>query len=110
MAIETYEQAVGFWKSRVNYEQSGMPQDLRVLKLDRMRLLLQLLDNPQNRFKIIHVAGSKGKGSTSAMLTSILQSAGYRTGLYTSPHLIHVEERIQIDGKPISQAALIGCM
>jgi dihydrofolate synthase/folylpolyglutamate synthase len=110
MAIETYEQAVAFWKSRVNYEQSGMPQDLRVLKLDRMRLLLRLLDNPQNRFKIIHVTGTKGKGSTSAMLASILQAAGYRTGLYTSPHLVQTEERVQINGQPIPQTELIQCM
>lgn len=110
MAIETYEQAVGFWRSRVNYEQSGMPQDLRVLRLDRMRLLLRLLDNPQNRFKIIHVTGTKGKGSTSAMLASILQAAGYPTGLYTSPHLVHVEERIQVNGASIPKAALIECM
>src|SRR5262249_47675872 len=75
-----------------------LPADL---KLDRMRVLLDRLGNPQDRLRILHVAGSKGKGSTSAMLASILRHAGYRTGLFTSPHLCSVEERIQVDGQPI---------
>jgi dihydrofolate synthase/folylpolyglutamate synthase len=110
MAIETYQQAVEFWNSRVNYEKAGMPQDLGALKLDRMRMLIGLLGNPHQKYKIIHVAGTKGKGSTSAMLASILQAGGFRTGLYTSPHLVDVEERVQIDGRPISQAELTSCM
>ena len=60
------------------------------------------LGNPQQRLRIIHVAGSKGKGSTSAMLAAILRRAGYRTGLFTSPHLCRVEERFQVDGAPIT--------
>lgn len=59
------------------------------------------LDNPENSFKSIHVAGTNGKGSTSHMLASIFQEAGYKTGLYTSPHLIDFRERIKIDGKLI---------
>jgi dihydrofolate synthase/folylpolyglutamate synthase len=95
----TYDEAIHFWFSRVNYERvSPDPNDL---KLDRMRVLLALLDNPQDRLRIIHVAGSKGKGSTSAMLASILQKAGYRTGLFTSPHLCRIEERVQVNGQPI---------
>ena len=95
----TYEQALAFWFGRINYEQrSPRASDL---KLDRMRALLQLLGDPQERLQILHMAGSKGKGSTSAMLAAILRQAGYRTGLFTSPHLSHVEERIQIDGTPI---------
>ncbi len=110
MGIETYEQAVSFWNSRINYEKAGMPQDIRVLKLDRMRLLLRLLENPHEQFKIIHVTGTKGKGSTSTILASILKAAGYRTGLYTSPHLIEVEERVQIDGVYITKVELTSCM
>ena len=67
-----------------------------------MRTLIARLGNPQQRLRIIHVAGSKGKGSTSAMLAAILRHAGYRTGLFTSPHLCHVEERFQVDGKAIT--------
>jgi dihydrofolate synthase/folylpolyglutamate synthase len=110
MAIETYEQAVAFWNSRINYEKAGMPQDLHALRLDRMRLLMRLLGNPQEQYQIIHVTGTKGKGSTSAMMASILQAGGFRTGLYTSPHLVAVEERIQIDQQAISQEALTACM
>jgi dihydrofolate synthase/folylpolyglutamate synthase len=96
MPIETYEQAVAFWNSRINYEKIGMPQDVRLLKLDRMRALLEALGNPHLAYRTIHVTGTKGKGSTATMIASVLQAAGYRTGLYTSPHLVHVEERVQV--------------
>ena len=65
--------------------------------------LCEVLGNPQSTFKTIHVAGTNGKGSTSHMLASILQSSGYKTGLYTSPHLKNFTERIRIDGKPVNQ-------
>jgi dihydrofolate synthase/folylpolyglutamate synthase len=95
-----HDEARHFWFARVNYEQrSPRPDDL---KLDRMRALLELLGNPHQRLKIIHVAGSKGKGSTSAMLAAIARRSGYRTGLFTSPHLVQVEERFQIDDRPIA--------
>src|SRR5262249_16306625 len=61
---------------------------------------------PHDKLRIVHIAGSKGKGSTSAMLGSILQHAGYRVGLFTSPHLVAVEERIQVDRQPIAQDEL----
>ncbi len=110
MPIESYEQALDFWYARINYEQRGMPADVRELKLDRMRSLLDRLDNPQDRLRIVHVAGSKGKGSTAAMLASILTRAGRRTGLFTSPHLTCVEERCQIDGLAVSEAELTTLM
>jgi dihydrofolate synthase/folylpolyglutamate synthase len=75
-----------------------------------MRALLDLLGNPHERVRLIHVAGSKGKGSTSAMLAAILRRAGYRTGLFTSPHLSRVEERFQIDGQPILPETLTALM
>jgi dihydrofolate synthase/folylpolyglutamate synthase len=106
MPIETYAQALDFWFSRINYEQRGMPGDLRALKLDRMRWLLEHLGNPHLGYPIIHITGTKGKGSTAAMLDRILRAAGYRTGLFTSPHLVQVEERVQVDGRPISPADL----
>jgi dihydrofolate synthase/folylpolyglutamate synthase len=100
----TYDEALAFWYSRINYEQrQPAPSDL---KLDRMRALLRLLGDPHESLRIVHVAGSKGKGSTSAMLSAILRQAGYRTGLFTSPHLCRVEERFQIDGQAIAAAEL----
>ena len=95
-----YDRALQFWYGRTNFEyKSPLPNEL---KLERMRALLDRLGNPERRVRIIHVAGSKGKGSTSAMLDSILHHAGYRVGLFTSPHLSAVEERIQVDRRPIS--------
>ncbi len=75
--------------------------------LTNTRRLLNALGNPHLDFKVIHIAGTNGKGSTAAMIASILKSAGYKAGLYTSPHLIHLSERIQINGNPISKADLI---
>ena len=64
------------------------------------------LDNPQNKFKSIHVGGTNGKGSTSHMLSSILQESGYKVGLYTSPHLVDFRERIKINGEMISKESV----
>ncbi len=73
--------------------------------LERITALLEELGNPQRMGRFVHVAGTNGKGSTSAMIESGLRHAGLRTGLYTSPHLIEATERIQIGGAPISQEA-----
>src|ERR1051325_11730113 len=70
--------------------------------LDQMRVLASALGHPERRFASVLIAGTNGKGSTAATLASILQCAGYRTGLYTSPHLVRVNERIRLDGEPIS--------
>ncbi len=78
----------------------------RKFDLAHMRTLLHALGDPQLRFPSVLIAGTNGKGSTAATLASILQSAGHRTGLYTSPHLEQPHERIRIDGLPISDAAL----
>ena len=72
--------------------------------LKHMRVLAEALGSPQTRFPSVLIAGTNGKGSTAATLASILQTAGYRTGLYTSPHLVRINERIRIDGEPISDA------
>ncbi len=69
--------------------------------------LCQRLDNPQNKFKSVHIGGTNGKGSTSHMLAAILQTAGYKTGLYTSPHLKDFRERIRINGEMIGEQTVI---
>lgn len=70
--------------------------------LAHMRVLLKALENPERRFPSVLIAGTNGKGSTAAVLASILKASGLRTGLYTSPHLIRINERIRIDGRPIA--------
>src|SRR5579864_5615517 len=80
----------------------GAPR--RKFDLAHMRVLAAALGNPQTTFPSILIAGTNGKGSTAATLASILTAAGYRTGLYTSPHLSEINERIQINHEPISNA------
>lgn len=100
----TYEEALAWWFGRINYEvRAATPRDL---KLERMRAVLRRLGNPQDRLRLVHVTGTKGKGSTCAMLASVVQAAGYRVGLFTSPHLEHVSERVQVNGVPISAPEL----
>ena len=76
------------------------------LGLDRMAELLRRLGNPEKQLKFVHVAGTNGKGSTAALLDACLRQAGYRVGLYTSPHLVRYNERFQVNGQPISDTAL----
>lgn len=71
--------------------------------LDRIRAASERIGNPQNGFPSIHVAGTNGKGSTCAFIEGILRSAGYTTGLFTSPHIVHFEERFRINGKPVEE-------
>jgi dihydrofolate synthase/folylpolyglutamate synthase len=79
-----------------------------VLGLERMHEALEELGHPELRQRVVQVAGTNGKGSTSAFLDSILRAAGHRVGLYTSPHLVRVNERIQVGGSPIDDATLGG--
>ena len=74
----------------------------RKFNLEQMRILTAALGHPELQFRSVLIAGTNGKGSTAAMLANIVKTAGYRVGLYTSPHLSRVNERIQIDGVPIS--------
>jgi dihydrofolate synthase/folylpolyglutamate synthase len=77
------------------------------LGLDNTIRLLSLLDNPQNYFQSIHVAGTNGKGSTSVIIASILQAAGFRTGLFTSPHLVSFTERIRVNNEEITEGEVV---
>ena len=77
------------------------------LELENSITLMEIMGNPQSKFRTVHVAGTNGKGSTSACIASMLQTAGYRVGLYTSPHLVSFTERIRINGVPIPEAAVV---
>ena len=100
--------ALEFLWSRIDYERtSSVPYTGRSFKLDRMRQMLAMLGDPQAKQKIVHIGGTKGKGSTAAMISTILAAAGFRTGTYSSPHLHCLEERMAIDGQPCSAQDLI---
>jgi dihydrofolate synthase/folylpolyglutamate synthase len=99
--------ALDWLKGRINYEHTAVPYQSRQLKLDRMRQLLTRLGQPDVGMKIFHVAGTKGKGSTSAMIAAMLTAAGYRTGFFSSPHLERIEERFMVDGQPCTSEELV---
>src|ERR1700712_2693361 len=101
------------YSQTLNYLYTQLPMFTRVgssaykADLDNTLELCELLDNPQHKFKSVHVGGTNGKGSTSHMLAAILQTAGYKTGLYTSPHLRDFRERIRINGEMIAEQDVI---
>jgi dihydrofolate synthase / folylpolyglutamate synthase len=104
----TYNQALDYLYSFIDYSLKKSSELAKAhFELGRMRELMAWLGNPQDTYPIIHVAGTKGKGSTSALAATALSAAGYTTGLYTSPHLQDYVERIQIDGQSISHAQLV---
>jgi len=108
MATGGRRAAIDWLLSRINYERTLVaPYNERQLKLDRMRTLLVRLGQPDCSLKIVHVAGTKGKGSTSAMIAAMLTAAGYRMGVFSSPHLERIEERFAVDGEPCSEAELV---
>jgi len=109
MDTETaYNQALDYLYSFVDYSLKKSSELAKAdFNLERMRVLMGLLGNPEQKYPSLHVAGTKGKGSTCALMASALTAAGYKTGLYTSPHLQDYVERIQIDGQPVSHGQLV---
>ena len=100
----TYPQATSYLESLIDYERTPAgAAAARLWNLDRMRAMLHAVGDPHLGLRCLHIAGTKGKGSTAAFAASILTAAGLRTGLYTSPHLILVRERIRINGEMISE-------
>ncbi|MBL0926973.1 MAG: bifunctional folylpolyglutamate synthase/dihydrofolate synthase [Phycisphaerales bacterium] len=98
-----YAAAVEYLYGRTNVEAMRASRvDPKIFKLDRMRAIMEALHDPQADFKTVHVAGTNGKGSTVAMVTSCLRACGYTVGMYTSPHLVDLRERIQINGQMIA--------
>ncbi len=94
----TAKQALAFF--------GGLQPSVMRMGLDRMALALDALGRPDHAYPIVHVAGTNGKGSTCAFVTAALQAQGYRVGLYTSPHLVRVNERFRVNGEPISDSAM----
>jgi dihydrofolate synthase/folylpolyglutamate synthase len=106
--FDDHQERLDYLYGRLNYESLGMPRAQSELRLGRMRRLLRRLGDPHLGLRVVHVAGTKGKGSTAAMMASALTAAGIRTGLYSSPHLHRLEERYCIDGRPVDPAELDG--
>jgi dihydrofolate synthase/folylpolyglutamate synthase len=100
--VLNYQEALEYILRFADYER--LPRSGIVWDVARIERLLGRLGNPQDAAGSVHVAGTKGKGSTAAMIASILNQAGYRVGLYTSPHLLSFTERIQANGQPIAEA------
>ena len=95
-----YQEALDYLFQRINYERTtDIPYRSRGFKLGRMQELMDALGNPERRLKTIHIAGTKGKGSTSAYLANILWRGGYKVGKFTSPHLERLEERFWLNGE-----------
>jgi dihydrofolate synthase/folylpolyglutamate synthase len=102
-----YNLALDYLYSFVDYSLKHSSELAKAdFNLDRMRALMAAFGNPQDQYRIVHVAGTKGKGSVCALAAAGLQAAGYGVGLYTSPHLVDYCERIQVNGVPISHAKL----
>lgn len=104
-----YQESLDYLYSFIDY---SLTRNFRYtpdkFELGRMYDFLRLFDDPHHAYPVIHVAGTKGKGSTSALIASAYQAAGYQVGFYTSPHLIDFSERIQVNGENISHESIIG--
>lgn len=105
--MKNHEEVIQYILSFMNLEKGPEKYSERTYRLDRMFALARALGNPQNSFKTIHVAGSKGKGSTSALLANAIQAAGYKTGLYTSPHVRDYRERFTLCGNFFDEDILV---
>ncbi len=106
-----YRQAIAYLFEKTDYEkEEHVRYNVTTFSLDRMRSLLSLLGDPHAKISTVHIAGTKGKGSTATMLAKMLESNGYTVGLYTSPHLVHLHERIVVNSEMISEAEMLGLM
>ena len=105
---QEYEETIRFLNSLIDFSLiKSLSYSPDKFDLQRVVELLRLMGNPQDTFHVIHVAGTKGKGSTAAMISSVLQAAGYRTGFFYSPFLFDFCEQIQINSTSISMDDLV---
>jgi dihydrofolate synthase / folylpolyglutamate synthase len=102
-----YEQALTYIGSFMDYEKTAIPHASANYDLRRLEELMSYFDNPHLKTRTLHITGTKGKGSTAAMIATVLSTAGFTTGLYTSPHLLDLRERIRINEVSISESELL---
>ncbi len=102
--FRSYQKAIGYLFERTDYEkQQRLRYNVTTFNLKRMHKLLSLLGDPHKKIHTVHIGGTKGKGSTATMLAKMLEANGYNVGLYTSPHVVHLHERITINSEMISE-------
>src|SRR3982751_5856020 len=101
-----YQEALGYIYSFIDYERGGKYTRDRNENLEREKALLEMLGNPHQHYSNTLIAGTKGKGSTAALIERVLREAGLRTGLYTQPDLHTFRERIRVNGRLISEEAV----
>ena len=105
--FRTYQQAIDYLFAKTDYEkQERLRYNVTTFDLDRMEKLLSLLGNPHNKIHTVHIGGTKGKGSTATMLARMLEANGYKVGLYTSPPVVHLHERIMVNSDMLTEAEL----
>ncbi|MFC1675777.1 bifunctional folylpolyglutamate synthase/dihydrofolate synthase [Planctomycetota bacterium] len=110
-AFRNYETALKYLYSRTNYEkETRLRYNVSTFNLSRMEKLLSLVGNPHKKTPTVHIAGTKGKGSTATMLARMLESNGYKVGLYTSPHVVELHERITVDSEMINDDQMLGLL
>lgn len=106
-AFRSYQQAINYLFERTDYEkEKRLRYNVTTFNLARMRNLLSLLGDPHDKIHTVHIAGTKGKGSTATMLGKMLEANGYTVGLYTSPHVVHLHERITVDSKMVGSSEM----
>jgi len=105
--FKSYQKAVEYLFGRTDYEkQERLSYNVTTFNLDRMRNLLSLLGDPHTKLHTVHIGGTKGKGSTATMLAKMLEANGYKVGLYTSPHVVHLHERIMVNSEMINETQM----
>jgi len=110
-AFRTYRDAIKYLFAKTDYEkQKRLRYNVTTFNLGRMEKLLSLLGNPHKKIHTAHIAGTKGKGSTATMLAKMLEANDYNVGLYTSPHLVNLHERIVVNSKMISETEMLGLL
>ena len=109
--FRSYKQAIQYLYARTDYEkEERLSYNITTFNLNRMKRLLSLLGNPHKKFPTVHIAGTKGKGSTATMIAKMLESNDYKVGLYTSPHLVSLHERIAVNSEMISESKMLGLL
>jgi dihydrofolate synthase/folylpolyglutamate synthase len=110
-AFKSYKEAINYLYAQTNYEtETALRYNVTTFNLDRMEKLLSLVGKPHKKIATVHIAGTKGKGSTATMLAKMLEANGYNVGLYTSPHVVHLHERISVNSKMISEHEMLGLL